>query len=190
DFNTYAYYRTHVYLNNSNSTSVFNFIQRFITNEGKTHTALLNSHRVAVKITLEFSFMFYGYPTHEISLATGGFLYMGNIHHNHLTYSQYIAPLMADFDVSKQPGISMIKYVTNPNVFISQWNNVILKHCSKSESTFAFIYRWIIQLGKEPSSQKDVVVGISDAYLYNFKGKGIHFKNFIFFANAGIYCLV
>ena len=37
---------------------------------------------------------------------------MGTIQHDLLTYSQYIAPLMADFDASHCPGISMIKYAS------------------------------------------------------------------------------
>ncbi|KAM3187644.1 hypothetical protein ACTXT7_001918 [Hymenolepis weldensis] len=128
------------------------------------------------------------------------FLYVGNIHHDHLTYSQYIAPLMADFDASKQPGISIIKYVSNSNVFISQWNRVRLKHCPEigefsiaaclfANGTILFAYKEVPQLNllsgqlqgcykgnetsnirEERNSQKDVIVGISDAYLYDVKG--------------------
>lgn len=71
--------------------------------------------------------------TQNLTLATGGFVYMGDFHHDHLTYSQYVAPLMADFDASKQPGISLIKYVSNPHVFIAQWSRVRLSDCFGGE---------------------------------------------------------
>nr|VZI49796.1 unnamed protein product [Spirometra erinaceieuropaei] len=91
----------------------------------------------ASRIPLPFVFKFFGYPTTNVTLATGGFLYMGDLLHDHLTYSQYIAPLMADFDTSLGRGLSHISYALSDNYFIAKWENVILKHCPNFY-TFSF----------------------------------------------------
>ncbi|KAL5963474.1 Plexin domain-containing protein 1 [Taenia solium] len=138
-------------------------------------------------------------------LCVTGFLSLGNVHHDQLTYSQYIAPLMADFDASHNHGNSMIIYTSTSSFFIAKWSNVQLMHCSERQFSFSvclfengnivFAYDKIPQLhllngklqgcspvnttasinmsetlewrgGKRGSFQRDVIVGISDAYLY------------------------
>lgn len=47
---------------------------------------------------LSFDFPFYGHPVRNITVATGGFIYTGDHVHNWLAATQYIAPLMANFD--------------------------------------------------------------------------------------------
>ncbi|KAI8431204.1 hypothetical protein MSG28_001242 [Choristoneura fumiferana] len=51
-------------------------------------------------LRLSFNFPFYGHPLHNITVATGGFLYTGEHVHNWLAATQYIAPLMANFDTT------------------------------------------------------------------------------------------
>ncbi|CAI6343107.1 unnamed protein product [Macrosiphum euphorbiae] len=64
---------------------------------------LLYSHRRAATINLTFQFPFYGNLINSITIATGGFLYLGDYVHSLLAATQYIAPLMslmANFDLS------------------------------------------------------------------------------------------
>ena len=61
---------------------------------------------------LSFSFPFYGHEVRNITIATGGFLYTGDYVHSWLAATQYIAPLMANFDTSSSPD-SKIRYADN-----------------------------------------------------------------------------
>ncbi|KAL7065114.1 hypothetical protein AAHC03_05193 [Spirometra sp. Aus1] len=131
------YYTSHIYVATEVAHAHFRFDNEAFSNDPKTHEALLGNHRVAVRIPLPFVFKFFGYPTTNVTLATGGFLYMGDLLHDHLTYSQYIAPLMADFDTSLGRGLSHISYALSDNYFIAKWENVILKHCPNFY-TFSF----------------------------------------------------
>jgi hypothetical protein len=63
---------------------------------------------------LPFSFPFYGHVLNNITIATGGFLYTGDLVHTWLAATQYIAPLMANFDTSASDD-SKVKYVKNGN---------------------------------------------------------------------------
>lgn len=94
--------------------------------EHMTHEMLSNSHRRAATIALKFSFPFYGHPIKNVTIATGGFLYLGDTVHSWLAATQYIAPLMANFDTSLSNS-SSIKYINNATHFIVQWNDVQLQ---------------------------------------------------------------
>lgn len=61
---------------------------------------------------LSFDFPFYGHLIRNVTIATGGFLYMGEYVHSWLAATQYIAPLMANFDTSLSND-SYIKYWDN-----------------------------------------------------------------------------
>lgn len=50
----------------------------------------------------------------NVTVATGGFLYTGNFVHSWLAATQYIAPLMANFDTSIDEN-SFVKYRDNGN---------------------------------------------------------------------------
>ncbi|BHF65055.1 Plexin domain-containing protein 2 [Sparganum proliferum] len=200
------YYTSHIYVATEVAHAHFRFDNEAFSNDPQTHEALLGNHRVAVRIPLPFVFKFFGYPTTNVTLATGGFLYMGDLLHDHLTYSQYIAPLMADFDTS----------LGRDNYFIAKWENVVLKHCPNfyafsfsvtlfKNGTIAFAYIQVsskaVLVGKTsssrgsdtdlraslmtkntsrspvggenerdimeaPKAQRDVIVGVSDAYLH------------------------
>lgn len=61
---------------------------------------------------LPFKFPFYGHDIENVTIATGGFLYTGDYIHAWLAATQYIAPLMANFDTSLS-NESNIKFVSN-----------------------------------------------------------------------------
>lgn len=64
------------------------------------HEILSNSHKNSAAVKLPFEFDFYGHPVDNITVVTSGFIYMGDIYQNFLSPSQYISPLMANFDTS------------------------------------------------------------------------------------------
>lgn len=66
-------------------------------------------------VKLSFDFPFYGHLVRNVTIATGGFLYTGEYVHSWLAATQYIAPLMANFDTSISNN-SYIKYVDNGNL--------------------------------------------------------------------------
>jgi hypothetical protein len=63
-------------------------------------------------VKLSFDFPFYGHLVRNVTIATGGFLYTGDYVHSWLAATQYIAPLMANFDTSISNS-SYVKYVDN-----------------------------------------------------------------------------
>lgn len=73
---------------------------------------LSKSHRRAMTVKLPFEFPFYGHPISNITIATGGFLYAGDYIHSWLAATQYISPLMANFDTSLSDN-SFVKYCEN-----------------------------------------------------------------------------
>ena len=68
--------------------------------------------RRAATIHLSFDFPFYGHEVRNITIATGGFLYTGEYVHSWLAATQYIAPLMANFDTSQHQD-AKIRYADN-----------------------------------------------------------------------------
>ncbi len=66
---------------------------------------------------LPFKFQFYGHEIDNVTIATGGFLYTGDYIHSWLAATQYIAPLMANFDTSISND-SFIRYFSNSKNFV------------------------------------------------------------------------
>lgn len=96
-------------------------------NSVKEHPMLSRSYRRAATIPLNFSFPFYGHNVKNITIATGGFLYTGDYVHSWLAATQYIAPLMANFDTSSSPN-SKIRYADNGTALIVEWLNVTIQN--------------------------------------------------------------
>jgi hypothetical protein len=71
-----------------------------------------NHFSLSQTIKLKFDFPFYGHKVRNITIATGGFLYTGEYVHSWLAATQYIAPLMANFDTTLSPK-SFVKYADN-----------------------------------------------------------------------------
>ncbi|XP_037319676.2 plexin domain-containing protein 1-like isoform X2 [Pungitius pungitius] len=140
------------------------------------HGILSNAHQKAARVALSFDFPFYGHHLRQIIIATGGFIFMGDITHRMLTATQYIAPLMANFN----PGFSKnstVRYSDNGHLFVVQWDNVRLKDREAEGSftfqaildrngTVVFNYRDIpIPVEQINSTEHPVKVGLSDAFL-------------------------
>ncbi|XP_054988529.1 plexin domain-containing protein 1 isoform X2 [Sorex araneus] len=142
----------------------------------KIHRILSNSHWQASRVVLSFDFPFYGHPLRQITIATGGFIFMGDIIHRMLTATQYVAPLMANFN----PGYSdnsTVAYFDNGTVFIVQWDHVYL-HGREDRGSFTFQaalhrdgrivfgYKEIpMSVLEISSSQHPVKTGLSDAFM-------------------------
>uniref|UniRef100_A0A3B4VLP5 Plexin domain containing 1 n=1 Tax=Seriola dumerili TaxID=41447 RepID=A0A3B4VLP5_SERDU len=142
----------------------------------RVHGILSNSYKQAVRVALSFDFPFYGHYLRQIIIATGGFIFTGDITHRMLTTTQYIAPLMANFDPSYSKD-STVQYLDNGEVFVVQWEKVILPG-KESEGAFTFqaalyktgtitfSYRDIpLSLDVISSAEHPVKVGLSDAFM-------------------------
>ncbi|KAM5273951.1 plexin domain-containing protein 1 [Ctenodactylus gundi] len=140
------------------------------------HRILSNTHRQASRVVLSFDFPFYGHPLRQITIATGGFIFMGDVIHRMLTATQYVAPLMANFN----PGYSdnsTVAYFDNGTVFIVQWDHVYLQgREDRGSFTFqaalhhdgriVFGYKEIpMSVLEISSSQHPVKAGLSDAFM-------------------------
>ncbi|KAM4605238.1 plexin domain-containing protein 2 [Polymixia lowei] len=125
----------------------------------KIHGFLSNTHRQAARVNLSFDFPFYGHILKEITVATGGFIYTGDIIHRMLTATQYIAPLMANFDPSLSK-TSTVFYFDNGTALVVQWNRVHLQD-GFSLGTFTF-QATLHSDGRIVFAYKEIPVGIND----------------------------
>uniref|UniRef100_A0AAQ5ZAG0 PSI domain-containing protein n=1 Tax=Amphiprion ocellaris TaxID=80972 RepID=A0AAQ5ZAG0_AMPOC len=142
----------------------------------RIHGILSNTHRQAARVALSFDFPFYGHYLRQIIVATGGFIFMGEITHRMLTATQYIAPLMANFDPSFSKN-STVRYSDNGNLFVVQWDKVRLKDreaegpftfqaALHKNGTIVFNYREVpVPVEKINSTEHPVKVGLSDAFM-------------------------
>ncbi|KAM4717082.1 plexin domain-containing protein 1-like isoform 2-T2 [Anableps anableps] len=142
----------------------------------RVHSILSNSYKQAVRVALSFDFPFYGHYLRQITIATGGFIFTGDITHRMLTTTQYIAPLMANFDPSYSKD-STVQYLDNGKVFVVQWEQVRLPGKESAGGfTFqaalyktgriSFSYRDIpLSLDVIGSVEHPVKVGLSDAFM-------------------------
>uniref|UniRef100_A0A8D0GKQ7 Plexin domain containing 1 n=1 Tax=Sphenodon punctatus TaxID=8508 RepID=A0A8D0GKQ7_SPHPU len=142
----------------------------------KVHGILSNTHRQASRVILSFDFPFYGHPQRHITIATGGFIFMGEVVHRMLTATQYIAPLMANFNPSYSRN-STIKYFDNGMVFVVQWDKVYLEGKEEmgsftfqaalhSDGRIVFGYKEIpMPILKISATQHPVKAGLSDAFM-------------------------
>ncbi|XP_013873779.1 plexin domain-containing protein 2 isoform X2 [Austrofundulus limnaeus] len=137
---------------------------------------LSNTHRHVERVKLSFSFPFYGHLLKEVTVATGGFIYTGDIIHQMLTATQYIAPLMANFDPSRSKN-STVFYRDNGTALVVQWNRIYLQdNISAGTFTFqatlhadgriVFAYKEIpVNISDISSENHPVKVGLSDAFV-------------------------
>ncbi|XP_032454693.1 plexin domain-containing protein 2 isoform X2 [Nasonia vitripennis] len=140
------------------------------------NTLLSKSHRRAATIKLQFDFPFYGHKVRNITIATGGFLYTGEYVHSWLAATQYIAPLMANFDTTLSSQ-SFVKYADNGTAFTVEWENVQLQDKPDAGAfTFQvtllqngdiiFVYSKIPVLVESiEDKEHPVKIGLSDAYM-------------------------
>uniref|UniRef100_A0AAX7UR26 PSI domain-containing protein n=1 Tax=Astatotilapia calliptera TaxID=8154 RepID=A0AAX7UR26_ASTCA len=145
-------------------------------NQVRIHGILSNAHRQAARVALSFDFPFYGHYLRQIIIATGGFIYMGEITHRMLTATQYVAPLMANFDPSFTKN-STVRYSDNGNLFVVQWDKVRLKDREAAgpftfqaalhkNGTIVFNYKDIpLPVEEINSTEHPLKVGLSDAFM-------------------------
>ncbi|XP_028173661.1 plexin domain-containing protein 2, partial [Ostrinia furnacalis] len=126
-------------------------------------------------VQLSFKFPFYGNWIQNITVATGGFIFTGEHTHAWLAATQYIAPLMANFDTSLNND-SIVKLSDDGEKFTAFWENVTLRESPDKPFTFAvtlykngdivFAYKAIpLRVQDIDDSAHPVKIGISDAYL-------------------------
>lgn len=144
--------------------------------ELKVNNLLSQSHRRAATVKLKFDFPFYGHKVRNITIATGGFLYTGEYVHSWLAATQYIAPLMANFD-TRLSNESFVKYADNGTAFTVEWEKVVLQDKPEAGAfTFqvtlhqngdiVFVYSVIPLLVESiRDTLHPVKVGLSDAYI-------------------------
>lgn len=127
-------------------------------------------------LKLSFDLPFYGHVIQNITAATGGFVYTREHVHNWLAATQYIAPLMANFDTTVTND-SAVKMIDDGEKFTAFWENVgHVQEDKDKKLTFAvtldkigdiaFAYR-TVPIGVQDLSDIDhsIEVSISDAYL-------------------------
>ncbi|XP_020649718.3 plexin domain-containing protein 1 isoform X1 [Pogona vitticeps] len=150
----------------------------------KVHGILSNTHRQASRVRLSFDFPFYGHYLRQVTIATGGFLFMGDIIHQMLTATQYVAPLMANFNPSYSHN-STVKYFDNGTVFVVQWDQVylegkegrgyfIFQAALHNDGRIVFGYKEIpmsvLEIG---ATQHPVKAGLSDAFMILNSSPGV-----------------
>ncbi|TMW42410.1 hypothetical protein DOY81_012510, partial [Sarcophaga bullata] len=85
-----------------------------------------NSTVYLIKIvTLSFDFPFYGQLVRNVTVAPTGFIYTGENVHAYIASTQYIAPLMANFD-TRLSNDSFVRLNDTGSSFIVLWENVYL----------------------------------------------------------------
>ncbi|XP_039679668.1 plexin domain-containing protein 1-like isoform X3 [Perca fluviatilis] len=151
-------------------------ISRAVPGGGLTINTLPDNMTRVVRVALSFDFPFYGHYLRQITIATGGFIFTGDITHRMLTTTQYIAPLMANFDPSYSKE-STVQYLDNGEAFVVQWERVRLpgkesggaftfQAALYKTGTITFSYRDIpLSLDVMGSAEHPVKVGVSDAFM-------------------------
>ncbi|XP_070566279.1 plexin domain-containing protein 2-like isoform X2 [Ptychodera flava] len=142
---------------------------------GTEHGKLSDRHLTAVATDLSFTFPYYGHNLSSVVMATGGFLYVGSFMHKWLTVTQYIAPLMGNFNPSAND-TATIRFLDTGSSFTCEWNRVQL-HDQANVGTFTFqvtlkkngtivlAYRDIpIPVSQIKDKSHPVKVGVADAF--------------------------
>ncbi|CAN7997688.1 unnamed protein product [Ixodes hexagonus] len=172
------YYNTTFYSDPATVKSLWTDLDSLPSEHVITHDMLSESHRRAATVNLTFDFPFYGHPIRNVTVATGGFLFTGYMLHVWLAATQFIAPLMANFETFTSNS-SAIKYVDNGTSLIVEWHEVMLQDKPDSGNyTFqavlhkngdiVFIYKDLpVPVTEIPDKSHPVKVGISDAYMFD-----------------------
>ncbi|XP_004536674.1 plexin domain-containing protein 2 [Ceratitis capitata] len=193
----HIYYNSSIYVDQAEADRVWESVKN------STFNAMLSqSHRRAMTVELSFDFPFYGHPVRNVTVATGGFLYTGDYVHSWLAATQYIAPLMANFDTSLSND-SFVRIKDNGTAFTVVWEKVSLQDKREvPEFTFsatlhqngdiAFIYYYVpIDINAIQDDKHPVKVGLSDAYIidktvFYARRKTIYEYHRINLSNTGI----
>ncbi|XP_015108872.1 plexin domain-containing protein 2 [Diachasma alloeum] len=170
----YQYYNSTFYVDESIGRSFWVDLDNHP--DKQINSLLSDSHRRAATVKLTFDFPFYGHKVRNITIATGGFLYTGEFVHSWLAATQYIAPLMANFD-TRLSDDSHVKYADNGTAFTVEWSKVILQDKQEAgpftfqvtlhkNGNIVFVYAVMPLLVEEIEDKAHPVkVGLSDAYI-------------------------
>nr|XP_006823219.1 PREDICTED: plexin domain-containing protein 2-like [Saccoglossus kowalevskii] len=124
-------------------------------------------------------------------MATGGFLYMGTFMHKWLTATQYIAPLMGNFNPSLNDS-SYIRYLDTGSSFTCEWSQLHLddqvevgsftfQATLKKDGVIIFAYKNVpISLSLVGTTQHPVKVGLADAFYVDEKIYGNYYRRTIY----------
>lgn len=167
----HIYYNSTIYVSKDQADAYWNSFKNITAN-----SMLSASHRRAMTVELKFDFPFYGNPVKNVTVATGGFLYTGDYVHSWLAATQYIAPLMANFDTSLSND-SHVRFKDNGTAFTVIWEKVSLQD-KQDVGTFTFsatlhkngdivftYYNIPISINSIQDDKHPVKVGLSDAYI-------------------------
>ncbi|OCT62102.1 hypothetical protein XELAEV_18043186mg [Xenopus laevis] len=174
---SYSYYTSRVFgPSEHGGTELWVDLHREKGNKTRVHSILSNTHRQASRLILSFDFPFYGHPLRQVTVATGGFIFMGDVLHRMLTATQYVAPLMANFNPSYSKN-STISYRDNGTSFVVQWDKVPLHEKEDAggftfqtalhkDGRIVFGYKEIpLPVQNISSAQHPVKAGLSDAFM-------------------------
>uniref|UniRef100_A0A1I8PSQ6 PSI domain-containing protein n=1 Tax=Stomoxys calcitrans TaxID=35570 RepID=A0A1I8PSQ6_STOCA len=193
----HQYYNSTTYTDKDKADKYWNEIKNITPN-----VMLSQSHRRAMTVLLSFDFPFYGHPVRNVTIATGGFIYTGDYVHSWLAATQYIAPLMANFDTSLSND-SFVRLNDTGSSFTVVWENVSLQD-KQDVGKFTFsttlhkngdiVFTYFSVPILIPAIQDDkhpVKVGLSDAYIMdqdvgNARRKTIYEYHRVSFGNAQI----
>jgi hypothetical protein len=182
----HTYYNMSVYTNTSDFDKYYVDMSDWLKREGVVgqaeHEHLNNSYRKAAAVNITFKFPFYGHLLSNLTIATGGFCYVGDQTHSWLAATQYIAPLMANFDTMSND--SSISFGGNNERMVIEWTNVRLRDDKDVEPfTFQtslfkngniwFAYKQVpISVSNISDMNHPCKIGISDAYMFFHKFPG------------------
>ncbi|XP_028297159.1 plexin domain-containing protein 2 [Gouania willdenowi] len=142
----------------------------------KSRGFLFVLQRQPERVNLSFGFPFYGHLLKEVTVAPSGFIYTGDKIHQMLSATQYIAPLMANFNPSLTQNSSVF-YFDNGTALVVQWDRVLLQNnislgaftfqaVLHSDGRIFFFYKQIpVDITDICSKSHPVKVGLSDAFM-------------------------
>ncbi|OXA58296.1 plexin domain-containing protein 1 [Folsomia candida] len=140
------------------------------------HDMLSQAHRRAATLKPKFDFPFYGHLITNLTIATGGFIYLGDQVHAWLAATQYVAPLMGNFETQTSPN-SNVSFLSTSEFFVVEWSEVKLHDSPEignftfqttlyKNGTIVFAYKNVpIAVNAINDTQHPVKVGLSDAYI-------------------------
>ncbi|XP_019630313.1 PREDICTED: plexin domain-containing protein 2-like [Branchiostoma belcheri] len=174
DENYHEYYRSHYYTHYPPGRGFWVDVD----GERNGHTianGLPGRNMNTKNVRLSFDFPFYGSPIRNITIAVKGFMSIGSALSHSLASTQYIAPLMANFDPGLDP-MSVVRYRDNGSALSVEWGRLRLRDDTEGQTfTFQvtlsrdgriiFVYKKIPKpVTSIDDSSHPVRVGISDAY--------------------------
>ena len=148
---------------------------------------LSDAYSTAKKVQLPLNYTFYGQSLGSVTIVTGGFLYTSEFLHQWLTATNYIAPLMANFDTAIAGYRSLILYKSYDSKFVVEWKDVFLKEQNETadepfkfqcivhqNGTIVFLYKNIpIPVSEISTVEHPVKIGLSDAFYVDTNISGI-----------------